>query len=109
MRRAQTGGRAHLADAAGSPLCSLAVLPPQVNRRYLGTLMPEFAADCLASDGILRASGGYEHPRSRTAGGGRLPAGKRLVPDLRTLMPQPVHVAQAGRLALAVEVWRCWM
>ena len=64
--------------------------------------MAEFAAERLASDGILRVLLGREHPRNRSAGRRRLPTGQRLIAGLRIVVPQAVHVAQARRLALSV-------
>jgi hypothetical protein len=62
----------------------------------------EFAADGLASDDILRALRGGEHSRNRATGGWRLPARQRLIPGLRIVVPEPVHVAQTGRLSLPI-------
>jgi hypothetical protein len=62
--------------------------------------MAEFAAERLASNGVLRALLGREHPRNRTAGRRRLPTCQRLIAGLRVVVPQTVHVAQARRLHL---------
>jgi hypothetical protein len=63
---ARANARASSSSRCGGKLTySLAVLPPQIHRRYRWTLVAELAADCLASDYIrvrcaevsLRATG----------------------------------------------------
>ena len=62
-------------------------LPSQIHRSDLRTLVAKLAADGLASNCILRALRGCEHPRNRTAGRGRFPASQRLIPFLRIVVP----------------------
>lgn len=64
--------------------------------------MAQFLAYGLASERILQALHGRERPRNRTACRRRFPAGERVVPGLRVVMSQPVHVIQAGHSALCV-------
>jgi len=67
--------------------CSLAALPPQIYRRNRQAFVAKFAADGLASDGILCVLCGGEQFRARTTGGRRLPAGQCLIPALSLVMP----------------------
>jgi hypothetical protein len=68
VRRAQTGGRVHLAGAAESSRARSLSHRPRYTAVICGRSCP---SSRLASNGILRALPGREHPRNRTAGSDR--------------------------------------
>ena len=68
----------------------------------LDALMAQFPADLLAGLGIDKALSRCHGVSAGTTCGRRFPAGQRLVAGLCIGMAQPMHVAQAGRLALTI-------
>lgn len=74
----------------------------EIDRRYIYTLMPKFTADLLPGVLVSQSLAGIELSFIRPSRRRRLPSRQHLIPHLRVPMPQPVHVAQPGRLALPV-------
>src|SRR5690606_16544969 len=91
------------ATAAGfSAIGWIRRLSAEVNGRDPWALVPELAADRLASRRILDALRRRERLRGRAARSRRLPAGQCFVACLRVTMAEAVHMTEARRLARPV-------
>lgn len=77
-------------------------LSAQINCGDLRAFVPELAADCVASQLIAGVLVGCKYSNGWPARDWSFPASQGLVSRLRIKMPQSVHVAQAGGLALSV-------
>lgn len=64
--------------------------------------MPKFTADLLPGVLVTQSLAAIELSFTRATRRWRLPPRQHLIPHLRIPMPQPVHVAQPGRLALPI-------